>query len=400
MQQSAYERRRARRTGRTGLYLAAAALGLVALCVTLAATWESYRRRTQMQNDPRVARVWIAGTTFGARHQLVRGGPLQEWLNERRISMFGDYEVITSQYANDPGSMELWFNYESYLIGQPDLECHRVNPSGTAFEDDLGQPYHGFLDIHGKTVGVYLPGYDHSAHEIRCMLDWMPRRPAGPPPISRPMAFTVKFPPARRTLPAADGLPRTVTATKGGINVTIGEARLGAFKHSNGAIGQRDITFRIKIAGGDLADGNVMGDLSGLLADPSRPTQSSRPATGAGPPIFPPFSIGRFNRLLRDPLLNPYTAADTQLTLTDPYGVPLLAPGQPLTPLITKETVRAAQHGDGVVWVAPVNNAGKGTDAIRVHLDIAPKPRKTAGGRHAAQIPFDLVVPVQTGDEI
>src|SRR5204863_6335663 len=112
-------------------------------------------------------------------------------------------------------------------IGQPDLECHRVQQAGTAFVDDVGQTYHGFLDMHGKTVAVYLPGYDHSAREMRCILRWMPRRPAAPSPISRPMVFKVKLPRYPRVLPAAESLPRTVTAQKDGITVTVDAGRLG-----------------------------------------------------------------------------------------------------------------------------------------------------------------------------
>ena len=55
-----------------------------------------------------------------------------------------------------------------------------------------------------------------------------------------------------------------------------------------------------------------------------------------------------------------------------------------------------------MVWVASVNNAGKGTDAVRLHFDVLPKSpagRKTPSVP-AALVPFDLCIPVQTGDEI
>src|SRR5215210_495567 len=133
MQEDAYELARRRRHGRTGLFLSITAASCIAACIALVTLWESYKRRTQMQNDPNVARVWVAGTTFGPKHVLERGSNLQKWLNERHISLLGDYEIINSQYANDPGAMAIWFNYQSYLIGQPDLECHRVQQAGTAF---------------------------------------------------------------------------------------------------------------------------------------------------------------------------------------------------------------------------------------------------------------------------
>jgi hypothetical protein len=352
-----------------------------------------------MQNDPAIARVWIAGVTFAPRHQIERGTGLQEWLNSRHISLLGDYEVLHSPFSNDPGSLEIWFNYESYLIGQPELECHRLQASGTAFVDDLGQPYHGFLDMHGKIVGVYLPGYDHSAHEIRCNVHWMPRKPAPAFPVSRPMVFVIKLPRATRLLPAAASLPRSARATKEGVTVTVDAARLGDFKQRGAGIGQHDLTFHLKIDGGEIANDNVVLP-STLVPDSGRagefhlgPGYFSLPATAAmlkalGPPQRQPARYQNSN-------------LDTAMSLTDPYGFALLPPGMAITPLVTKETLEAARRGEGMVWVAPVNNAGKGTDVVRIHLDVAPIREARKGvSSHLAPIPFDICVPVQTGDEI
>ena len=375
MQDGNSERRRKRRGGRTGLFLSVAVLGSIACCIVVAGLWESYQRRTQMQSDPRVARVWVAGTTFGAKHQLQRGSSLQRWLNERHISLLGDYEQVQSQFANDRGSMEIWFNYESYLIGQPDLQCHRLNPDGTAFVDDLGQRYHGFLDIHGKTVGVYLPAYDHSAHEINCYLHWMPRRPASPEPVSRPMVFTVKVPPMPRVLPPASSLPRAVSVRQKGLTLTMDAARLGPFKQAAGSIGQRDLTFRLKIEGGEIANGNVGNDLNLGVPDPARAARI-RVLAGAAP--------------LSLRVTNPRNAAqaaqaqmlafsngtfELPMNITDPYGLPLIVPGQSVMPLVSKEMVESARRGKGMVWVAPVQGAGRGTDAIRIHIDVLPGVR-------------------------
>ncbi len=391
--------RRPRHT-RTGLFLSLTALTFVVAALVLAASWESYRRRTQMQNDPRVARVWVAGTTFGAHHQLQRGASLQRWLNERHISVLGDYEVVQSQYANDRGSMEIWFNYESYLIGQPDLECHRVDPAGTAFVDDLGQPYHGFLDIHGKTVGVYLPGYDHAAREMRCVLHWMPRRPADPSPDSRPMAFTVKLPRLPRILPPAAGLPRAVTVQNQGITATVEAVRLGPPRLATGDVGQRDLTFHLKIDGGELANDNVASDLGLNIPDPVQAARLRR-IIGAAP--RPPLVAGRspLSALQAQRQMLAFTNAtyDMPMTLTDPYGLPLIVPGQSVTPLVSKDVLQNARRGKGMVWVVPVRNAGKGTDVVRFHFNVAPtvRPDRFAS---SAPIAFDLDVRVQTGDEI
>ena len=400
MQNGVSERRHRDRKGWTGLFLSIAVLTLVVVCVVLAGLWESYRRRTQMQNDPGIARVWVVGTTFGARHHLQRGASLQRWLNDHHISLLGDYELLQSQYANDPGSMEIWFNYESYLVGQPDLECHRVNPAGTAFIDDLGQPYHGFLDIHSKIVGVYLPGYDHAAHEIHCILHWMPRRPAAPLPLSRPMEFTVKLPRAARVLPPAAELPRAVTVRKNGITVTVDAVRLGPFKPANGATGQRDLTFNLKIDGAEIANDNMASDLDLSISDPVRAARI-RTMIGAATlrPTIARKSVNPALSAQRQLLAFTNASYDSPLTITDPYGLPLIVPGQSVSPLVTKETLASARRGEGAVWVVPVQNAGKGTDAIRLHFEVQPKERPDRISA-SAPVPFDLVAPVQTGEKI
>jgi len=417
-----------RRTGRTGFLMTAAVFTLVAVCVAVAGLWESDRRRTQMQNDPRVARVWVVGTTFGARHEIQRGSTLQQWLNSHHISLLGDYEMLRNTSANDPSGLEIWFNYESYLIGLPDLECHRINPAGTAFVDDLGQPYHGYLDIHGKTVAVYLPGYDHAAHEIRCVVKWMPRRPATGP-VSRPMVFTIKLPRAARTLPPASTLPRTVSLTKNGVTVTVDAARLGPFKYATtGYIGQHDLTFHLKINGGEIADDNMVSGLNLAIADPGRASRINT-IIGSLPQRLRIFSGRMFNgdgltqRRLRLPIRQsgpqrkPFnrtglaqrqlqafvmssSSFETPMTLTDPYGISLVVPGQSITPIVSKEMVERARRGEGLIWTAPVIGAGKGTDVVRIHIDVLPTPQP---GQHPSAlklVPFDLCVPVQTGDEI
>ncbi len=405
MHQSSEEPRQRRRASRSGLFLTVAAVTIVALTVLIAGEWEAYQSRTQMQDDPRVARAWMIGTTFGLRHQIQRGSSLQRWLNERNISLLGDYEIVQSQYANDPGSMEIWFNYQSYLIGQPDLECHRVNAAGTAFIDDLGQPYHGFLDIHGKTVGVYLPGFDHSAHEIRCLLHWMPRRPGGPPPVSRPMQFAVKLPRLPRVLPAASSLPRVVTATKSGITVALDAARLGDFKHSERDVGQRDLTFRLKITGGEIANDNVEADFdvpAGSLSNSVRIGSLGLGYFTSSPNAASLRALSSVRQARQRLLAFTNATPNAPMTLTDPYGIPLVVSGQSITPLVSKETLRSASRGEGTVWNVPVNSAGKGTDVVRVHFDVSPSalPGRRAPAALRESVPFDLVVPVQTGDEI
>ena len=152
-------------------------------------------RRAQTQTDPRIATVWILGVTQGARPTLTRGSILQKWLNAHDIHALGDYRILTTRYTGDHNSLEIWSDYQSYLPDYPQLECHRVRE--TAFVDDLGQPYHGYLDFQDKYVGVYLPGYDHAARRLTCELHWMPRQSSSAHPISAPMTFTIDLPPRR-----------------------------------------------------------------------------------------------------------------------------------------------------------------------------------------------------------
>jgi hypothetical protein len=317
--------------------------------------------------------------------------------------LLGEYELFQSQYSNDPGAMAVWFNYESYLIGQPNLECHRVQQAGTAFTDDQGQVYHGFLDMHGRTVAVYLPGYDHSAHEMRCILRWMPRKPAAPSPVSRPMVFKIVLPRYPRVLPPASSLPRTVTAQKDGITVTVEAARLSGAKQTKDTV-WRDLTFHLKIDGGYLTNDNAVNDLS-----------SGSPYAGSGGStriaINGRAAISAMG--LRSLTINPAAGTRQRLsfynsfyslpmTFTDPYGFPLLTGGQPITPLISADIIKSFHRGEGAVWVARVSSAGKGTDAVRLHLDVAPKPRIDAHGTliSPVPVPFELTIPIQTGDEI
>ena len=398
MQDSRLDRTKGRQGGRTGLFLALAAAAIVVVSIVAAGLWDGYRRRTQMQNDPRVARVWVNGVTFGPYHELKRGSSMQQWLNSHNISLLGDYQVLQGQYARDPGSIEMWFGYESYLVGRPELECHRVWPGGTAFTDDLGQVYHGFLDIHDRSIGVYLPGYDHSAREIRCALKWMPRRPAAPQPESEPMKFTIRLPVMRRELPPGASLPRTVTQRKGGITVTVNAARIGPFKRAQGAIGQRDMTFHLKIDGGEIANDNVATELNLDEPDPAR---VARIRTAIGAAVAPVRPSGATPALQAQgqlmAFINP--TFSIPLTIVDPYGIPLIVPGQAVAALVSRDALDSARRGEGVRWRAPVNNAGKGTDAVRLHLDVYPKPMHGKIMLNAP-VPFDLVVPVQTGDEI
>ncbi len=374
----------------------AAVLLLVFLGITAVSLYgiRESRLRTQTQTDPHVATVWILGVATGAQPSLTHGTPLQKWLNGHGIHALGDYRVLTSRFSGDHDSLEIWFDYHSFLPNQPNLECHRVGE--TAFMDDLGQHYHGYLDFQDKYVGVYLPGYDHAARRLTCALHWMPRQPAPAHPVSDPMVFTIDLPPTPRVLPPAASLARgPVSATSQGITVTAGWARLSTPNFGMLGGSQRELSFRLKVQGGNLANANV---------DPG----SVRLYTQGNALV-----IRRLNWMVRRSLnfrnrmlfrlgpppgivANPSPSSAPPFHITDPYGISLLSESETLSPLpmLNPDDPQQAQYG--TVWVAPVNGAGRGTDAVHLHFDVMP----TVHTPSTKPVPFDITLPVETGDEV
>jgi hypothetical protein len=331
------------------LRLLASILALAALVTALfgVAQVRRARRSMQVQTDPQVATAWLIGVTHGNAH-LARGGSLQKWANAHNIRLFGEYLDLApgSQVGTD--GMELWFDCESYVRKTPDLECHRIYE--TAFTDDLGQQYHGFLDFHGHLVGVCLPGYDHRSRRIFCDLHWMPRGKRWP--CSTPMHFTVDLPPARRLLPPRSSLPDgPVSVTHVGVTVTVSNVRLSpAFVGAN-ALFQREMLFDVTIRGGG--------------------------------PAWPQAEI--------------WDSKETIFRITDPYGVPLI-PGGVMggLPPTTMDVLDATNKGSATAGkprgcIVPVEGAGAGTDVVTIHFDLRP-----TGG--AETVPFDLVAPVKAGN--
>ena len=101
------------------------------------------------------------------------------------------------------------------------------------------------------------------------------------------------------------------------------------------------------------------------------------------------------NHLTSYPNLPTFT--EVPLSLTDPYGVSLLSASEYLTPLVTRDTLKDVKADKGVIWVASINGAGKGTDVIWLHCDILPiQPAASASTPPATAVPFDLLLPVET----
>lgn len=334
------------------------------------------RHHVQMQNDPQVATVWTLGVTQGANHALARGTTLQKWLNDYNIHLLGDYSAMKSRFSGEnPNALQFWFDYDSHLAANPLLECHRIGEA--AFFDDLGQPYHGYLDFQGKVVGVYLPGYDHAARRITCAVHWMPRRPSQSQATSSPMLFTVDLPPARRVLPPARALLcRTLTLTQLGITVTVGDLRLSGPKLSLRRRYLRDLTFCLKVTGGQLVAGNM--DAEGTLEDLRLADDGSIRLFRAR--LHPTF-----------PRLTP--PVSQRFVITDPYGISLVPEKERITPLLVDD--RPLHDSRGTFWSAPILGGGRGTDAIRLRFEVRPQ-----GSPTQPTIPFDVTLPVQTDDEV
>lgn len=359
-------------------------LSLLTVCLLgggLALAVRQSRIQHQMQTDPEVATVWLLEVTHGPNHTVTRGSTVQRWANAHGIHALGDYQVLTGSFNGEPDGIEFWFDYQSHMSVK-DLECHRVGP--TAFVDDLGQVYHGFLDFQGKTVGVYLPGYDHAARRLTCALHWMPRRPAAPFPVSRPMTFTVPLPSVRRKLPPASTLPSgPLSLTKSGITVTVSEVRLSPPRLRNLYQGQRDLMFRLDIQGGQIADVNV-----------EQPVDDPRTSTVFNQGQILTSRRQFFNYRIRPgsnglPSWNGPSPLDN-ITITDPYGTALLpefaSVAMPLIKL--RKGLKSSPF-----WVAPINGAGRGTDCVQLHFHVQP-PSRSPKAMPPDPIAFDIPVRV------
>lgn len=372
-------------------------LTLLLLGLGIYAARQANRRHLQMQTDERIGTVWVAGITYGPTHRLSCTKSPLSWLGLSRWPLPGNPAVVQGRYRGEPGSVEIWFAYRSALRQWPQLECHRVGQ--TAFVDDLGQSYHGFLDFQGSYVGVYLPGFDHAARHLTCTLQWMPRGQAPNSAISsRPMAFTIDLPPCQRLLPrlAASAL-NSVATTRKGVTVRVSAMRLAPEHEMTGDIA-RELIFRLSIHGGVLADTNVDSERAERLAmlsahplESGLDTLSNATLTLSNPPRPTRHSPSEPRFL---PASETPSQHGKQLTIDDSYGYPLLPASSKIRPMLSLDTAHCIQDSNGTVWIAPVIGAGTGTDQVRLHLDVIPT---TTG---SPSVPIDLIVPLQSNMEL
>ncbi len=308
------------------------------------------RKEMQYQNDPAVAASWIVGARKGGNPSLFAPTLWQKYLNKTGLKFLYSPPAVQSRYSGTNGSLELWLGYQSHLKGHPLLVCHRVGR--TAFVDDMGQDYHGFLDVHGHIIGIFLPGYDHAAHRLTCILHWMPQEADENSRVSLPMLYTISLTPPKRKLPSAAQLSQSAVQTEDGMTVHVWDVRLSNLQYGGYLQGQRTLSFSLHVMGGELAGSNMIAE-----------TAAKAPA-GA------------------------YSSQ-----VTDPYGIVMNLPHTFFTPMFSLTSPGVVHEGDGTVWTVPVDSAGKSTDACTFHLPMQP----TAGG---APVWFSLTVRVRQNEDV
>ncbi len=363
--------------------------------LTCAASFEIWMNRTrlQLQTDTNMLSAWIIGITHGSKQQLTRGTVIQKWLSKSGVRSLGSQETLTSRYQGDSDAVELWLDYNSYLQDSKYLECHRIGQ--TAFVDDLGQRYHGFLDFHGRIVGLYLPGYDHAAHRITCSLHWCPRQQFPPTQFSAPMHFTFDLPRSVRQLPEANTLPQTgVEKNIEGISARVSSVRIVPRGISGRSVVQNQLSFHLKIEGGRLANSNVSlgnGDYDerGILEMLGRNDPAHIQA------YLKSESIRRAGKIAA-PAMGELTRS--RFVISDPYGISLMPDNAALAPAMDWFGRGYLHDTEGWVWRAPVNGVGIGTDVVRIQFDV--RHITPPNSMPAPTVHFDIVAPVQTSGEV
>lgn len=341
--------------------------------------WRQWNLNAQPQEDPKVANVWRIATTYGAVHHVQRGSNFQKWLNERNIHLFGTFQEFTSQ-TDYPSSVAFWFDYSSHIPGIKELECHRAGVA--AFEDDLGNRYHGFLEFQGRIVGVILPGYDHSAKKIICKIQWMPRQPAHPVPKSIPMTFTMDLPQKKRLLPSYDTLPTApIVVEKEGVRVHLSDVKmtLASLTLKGIALPRASISFKMKIDNGVHVGYN--------MATLNAPEMVFSPQTIPGATTVDILKDGKIVR----------AEPEDSFRILDPYGIDLLRPQDALEPDASTNPTDVEKPGRTIRWSVQVDNVGKSTDVLRFQF---PVQKITVGNSKPNQtILFDILVPVRASNQ-
>lgn len=291
------------------------------------------REYTQQQSDPAIVTAWIVGVSYGKSPRLIQNSPIQNIFDRVGLHLSSSTPPINSLYQGTRGSLQLWLKDKSLLPGHPKLICHRVGE--TAFVDNFGQCYQGFLDLHPGVIGVFLPGYDHSASSMTCILHWQPVTTYSHNPVSKPMRFTVDLTPPKRVLPVASVVPDAVTLNRDGITLSAEDVQLSNPTYGSYLEGQRQLTFEIRVDGGvpwakNLAP-SIMESRSGTASD-DMPSLKAK--------IF------------------------------DPYGFPMTIPHTFIRPMKAFDGRTIINVNGYEVWESEINGGGRSTDVVRLHIPV------------------------------
>ncbi len=304
------------------------------------------RRKLQIQNDPQVAAAWLAGVRYGSDCSLTPHHGLTTLLKRIGLRLPQVHHTLLSHFQGANGSMEVWLGYISHLTNQPRLVCEPVG--STVFYDNLGQSYRGFLDLQPGFVGLFLPGYDHAARTITCVVHWLPANNDAAK-VSKPMRFEIKLPSASRKLPPAPSIGYSAVASQQGVTVGISHVRLSEALNGDYRNGQRELTFHLHTVGGAVWARNM--NMAELEDDQSIPTSDA-------------------------------------VSIVDPYGMNIVMPHTFISRMRSFVTGAPFTVEHASVWVAPVSGAGESTDVVKIVLPIKPT--------HSARvIPFQLLVRVK-----
>ena len=319
---------------RTRLWRCSAILSIpILLGLLVIVVFHEQREYTQQQSDPAIVTAWLVGVSYGKSPKLIQNSPIQNMFDKVGLHLSSSTPPIKSLYQGTRGSLQIWLKDKSLLPGHPKLICHRVGE--TAFVDNFGQCYQGFLDLHPGVIGVFLPGYDHSASSMTCILHWVPVTTYRHNPVSKPMRFTVDLTPPQRILPAAATVSDAVTINRDGITLSVADVQLSNPTYGSYLEGQREISFNIKVHGGVPWAKN----LSPSIMD----TQYDTPAGGI------PSSTAK---------------------IYDPYGIPMTIPHTFIRPMKAFDDKTIIHVNGYEVWEAEINGAGRSTDVVRLHIPV------------------------------
>ncbi len=286
------------------------------------------KRKLQIQNDPQVAAAWLAGVRYGTDCSLAPHHGLVSLMKRIGLRLPEAQHELLSRFKGANGSLEVWLGYVSHVAHQPQLVCEPVGT--TAFYDNLGQSYRGFLDLQPGFVGIFLPGYDHAAKTITCVVHFVPSNSESAQ-ASKPMRFVIHLPKVQRMLSTSASTGYSTVSSAHGITVKISHVRLSQALNGNYRHGQRELIFHLHINGGVVWARNM--NMAEMENDTSIPAHQS-------------------------------------VSIYDPYGMQLVLPHTFISRMRSFLTGAPFTVNHASVWVAPVSGAGESTNVVKIVLPV------------------------------